>query len=68
MCAQVSGQGVAAAAGVAAEGALEGFLAGVKLDVSQQVSFLGKRHAALAALEWTITFMRGKRKHLDLCD
>lgn len=39
---QVAGEGVAAPAGVAAEGAFEGLLAGVQLDVSQQVSLLGE--------------------------
>lgn len=62
VCAQVACQGVTAAAGVAAEWALEGFLACVKLDVSQQVSFLGEGHTALVALERTITCMRGKKK------
>lgn len=42
MSAQVTGQGVAAPAGVAAEGAFEGLLAGVQFDVSQQVSLLGE--------------------------
>lgn len=67
VCAQVAGEGVTAAAGVAAERALEGFLACVKLDVPQQVSFLGEGHATLAALEWPITCTRGKQD-LDLCD
>lgn len=39
---QVTGEGVAAPAGVAAEGAFEGLLAGVQFDVSQQVSLLGE--------------------------
>lgn len=64
MCAQVSGEGVTAPAGVAAEWALEGFLACVKLDVSQEVSFLGEGHTALAALEWTITCMKRKNTAL----
>lgn len=62
MCAQVSSEGVTAPASVAAEWALERFLACVKLDVSQQVSFLGEGHTTLAALEWTITCVQGKRK------
>lgn len=72
MRAQVSGEGVTAAAGIATEWALEGFLACVKLDVSQQVSFLGEGHTALAALKWTITCIhrakKTKTKHLDLGD
>lgn len=67
MCAEVSGEGITAAAGVAAERALEGFLACVKFDVSQQVSFLGEGHAALAALEWTITCMEGKPSKISIC-
>ena len=51
MCSQVAGEGVATAAGVAAEGALEGLLACVELDVAQQVTLLGEGHATLAALE-----------------
>lgn len=67
MCAQVSGEGVTPAASVATERALEGFLACVKLDVSQQVSFLGEGHTTLVALEWTVTCMQGKQmQQLDL--
>ena len=51
MCSQVAGEGVTTAAGVAAEGALEGLLACVELDVAQQVTLLGEGHATLAALE-----------------
>lgn len=58
MSAQVTGEGVAAPAGVAAEGAFEGLLAGVQFDVSQQVSLLGEWDAALVALEWPVTWER----------
>ena len=51
VCSQVAGEGVTTAAGVAAEGALEGLLACVELDVAQQVTLLGEGHATLAALE-----------------
>lgn len=51
VCSQVAGEGVAAAARVATERALEGLLARVELDVPQQVALLGERHATLAALE-----------------
>lgn len=54
MSAQMTGEGIASAAGVAAEGAFEGFFACVQLDVSQQVSFLGERDATLVALEWPV--------------
>lgn len=72
MRAQVTCEGVTAAAGIATEWALEGFLACVKFDVSQQVSFLGEGHAALAALKRTITCINRRNKqnktkqHLDL--
>lgn len=49
--AQVAGQGIAAAAGVGAEGALEGLLTGVQLHVSQQVPLLGEGDATLVAVE-----------------
>lgn len=68
VCAQVSGESITAAARVAAERALEGFLARVKLNVSQQVSFLGEGHTTLAALEWTITCIQGKEQDLELCE
>lgn len=64
VCAQVSGEGVTAAASVATERALKGFLACVKLDVSQQVSFLGEGHTALGALEWTITCTQGQKSNI----
>lgn len=56
MCAQVSGQCVAASTGVAAEGALEGFLPCVQLDVSKEVSLLSEWHPALAALERPVAY------------
>lgn len=42
MSAQMPTKGIAPPAGVAAEGAFEGFFACVQLDVSQQVSLLGE--------------------------
>lgn len=51
VCAQVAREGIPAAAGVVAEVALEGFLAGVQLDVAQQVALLGEGGPALVALE-----------------
>lgn len=51
MSAQMAGEGITPPAGVAAEGAFEGFFAGVQLDVSQQVSLLGEGDATLVALE-----------------
>lgn len=59
----MSSEGVTPPTGVAAEWALERFLACMKLDVSQQVSFLGEGYATLAALEWTITCMQEKWKN-----
>lgn len=55
MSAQVTGEGIAPPACVAAEGTFEGFLARVQLDVSQQVSLLGEGDAALVALERPVT-------------
>lgn len=55
MSAQMTGESISAAAGIAAEGAFEGFFACVQLDVSQQVSLLGERNATLVALEWPFT-------------
>lgn len=55
MSAQMTGEGIAPPAGVVAEGAFEGFLACVQLNVSQQVSLLGERDAALVALERPVT-------------
>lgn len=42
MSAQMPAESIAPSAGVAAEGAFEGFFACVQLDVSQQVSLLGE--------------------------
>lgn len=55
MSAQMTGEGITPPAGVAAEGAFEGFFTCVQLDVSQQVSLLGERHATLVALERPVT-------------
>lgn len=52
--AQMAGEGVPPATGVAAQVTLEGLLARVELDVAQQVALLGERGAALAALERTL--------------
>lgn len=56
--AQVSGQGVPPATGVVAQVTLEGFLSRMEFNVSQQVSFLSERSAALTALERTLTWGR----------
>lgn len=58
MSAQMASESVAAPAGVAAEGAFEGLLAGVQFDVSQQVSLLGEWDTALVALEWPVAWER----------
>lgn len=42
MGAQMTGESISTAAGVATEGTFEGFFTGVQLDVSQQVSLLSK--------------------------
>lgn len=55
MRAQVSGQCVAPAAGIVAEGALEGLLACVQLNVPQQVPLLREGHATLAAREGSVS-------------
>lgn len=55
MSAQMTGEGIAPPAGVAAEGAFEGFFTCMQLDVSQQVSFLSERDATLVALERPVT-------------
>ena len=51
MSPQVPREGVAPAAGVVAEVALEGLLPRVQLDVPEQVAFLREGGPALAALE-----------------
>lgn len=53
MGAQVSGEGVPPATGVAAQVTLEGLLPRVELDVTQQVALLGEGGAALTALKRT---------------
>lgn len=58
MGAQMTSESISPPTSVAAEGALEGFFACVQLDVSQQVSLLGKRDATLVALEWPVTYQR----------
>lgn len=55
MSAQMTGECIAPPAGVAAEGAFEGFFTCVQLDVSQQVPLLGERHTTLVALERPVT-------------
>ena len=47
----MASEGVPPAAGIAAEVTLEGFLPRMELDVAQQVTLLGERGTALAALE-----------------
>lgn len=56
MSAQMASESIAPSAGVAAEGAFEGFLPCVQLDVSQQVSLLGEWDATLVALERPVTW------------
>lgn len=51
VCAEVASERVAPAAGIVAEGALEGLLPGVQLDVTQQVALLGEGGTALVAVE-----------------
>lgn len=64
MGAQVSSQCVSPAAGVAAEGTLEGLLARVQFDVAQQVPLLGERRSTLVALEGPLTW-KGQRSPAD---
>ena len=47
--------GVTTAAGVATDGAFEGLLPRVQLNVSQQVALLSERHTTLVTLERPIT-------------
>lgn len=51
VCAEVASERVAPAAGIVAEGALEGLLPGVQLDVTQQVALLGEGGTTLVAVE-----------------
>ena len=60
MCAEVASERVAPAAGIVAEGALEGLLPGVQLDVAQQVALLGEGGAALVAVEGPLPW--GKKR------
>lgn len=54
--AQVPAESVTAAAGVAAHGALEGFLSGVQFDVAKQVSLLREGGPALGAVKWPLAW------------
>lgn len=54
MCAQVSGEGVSAAASIVAQVTFERFLARVQFDVSEQVTLLSERSTTLVALEWPL--------------
>lgn len=54
--AQVPAESVTAAAGVAAHGALEGFLSGVQFDVAKQVSLLCEGGPALGAVKWPLAW------------
>lgn len=51
VCSEVASERVPPAAGVVAEGAFEGLLPGVQLDVTQQVPLLGEGGSALVAVE-----------------
>lgn len=51
VCAQVSGEGISAAASVVAQVTFKRFLAGVQFDVSEQVTLLSEGSTTLAALE-----------------
>lgn len=53
--AEVSCKGIAATAGVVTKGTFEGLLAGVELDVAEQVAFLSEGCTALVTLEWPFT-------------
>lgn len=52
--AQVSGEGVSAAAGVVAQVTFERFLARVQFDVSEKVTLLSEGSTTLVALEWPL--------------
>lgn len=60
--AQMTGEGIAPPAGVAAKGAFEGFFTSVQLDVSQQVSLLRERDTTLVALEWPVSLKSQAQK------
>ena len=51
VCAEVASERITPAAGVVAEGTLEGLLPRVQLDVAQQVALLGEGGTALVAVE-----------------
>lgn len=65
MGAQVSAESVTAAAGVAAHGALEGFLSGVQFDVAKQVSLLREGGPALGAMKWPLAWQEDA-KHNEI--
>lgn len=54
--AQVPAESVTAAAGVAAHGALEGFLSRVQFDVAKQVSLLREGGPTLGAVKWPLAW------------
>lgn len=58
--AQVSGEGVSAAASVVAQMTFERFLARVQFDVSEQVTLLSEGSTTLVALEWPLPYRRKK--------
>lgn len=60
MRAQVSGEGVSAAAGIVAQVTFERFLARVQFDVSEQVTLLSEGSTTLVALEWPLPYRRKK--------
>lgn len=69
VCAEVACQCIAAAAGIAAAGALEGLLPTVQLEMPQQVAFLRKSNSTLAALEGPVTcrYAVAATHHTTLC-
>ena len=56
MSAEVAGEGVSPTTGITAEGAFKGLLSRVQLNVSEEVSLLSERRAALITLEGSLTF------------
>ena len=68
VCAEVASERVSPAAGIVAEGALEGLLPGVQLDVTQQVALLGEGGTALVAVAHTCMRARLFQLYLTLCD
>lgn len=61
MCAEVAGESITPAAGVVAEGTLEGLLPRVQLDVAEQVALLGEGGTALVAVEGPFPCEQGNR-------